>query len=86
METVAVIGVLGLVLTFSTSIVMIAFRVGSMSARLDELEKWRKDIRADMHEISDQLIAVGKELHGLSVLIVERTDRRIIPRPLNEKE
>lgn len=47
-----------------------------MSAKIEELQRWRTDIRADLHEVSDQLDAVKKELHGLSVLLLERTERR----------
>lgn len=65
---------------------MIAFKVGGMSAKIEELQRWRADIRADLHEVSDQLDAVRKELHGLGVLIVERTERRTSTRiPIDEK-
>lgn len=71
-----IVAVLGLILTFSTSIVIISFRIGHISARVEGLEAWRVTIRADMHEISDQLEKVGIELQKLSTLIMERTDRR----------
>lgn len=76
MDVVGLLALLGLILTFSTSIVVIAFRIGHISARVEELEKWRVSIRIDMHEISAELISVKEELAKLSTLIIERTDRR----------
>lgn len=76
----AVIGILGLVLTFAIFVVQVVFRLGHHSARLEELEKWRGSIREDMHEISEKLEKVTTTLENLATLIEERTERRVVPR------
>ena len=86
MDLVIVIPALGLILTFSTSIVIIAFRIGHISARIEELEKWRISIRVDMHEISDQIQKVNNTLSELSTLIKERTERRNFRREIPIRE
>jgi uncharacterized protein (UPF0335 family) len=47
-----------------------------LAARVEELERWRNNMRQDMHEISDKLEGMGEELKHLVTLIEERTDRR----------
>jgi len=58
------------------ALVGVIFRLGHQSARIEELETWRRSMRVDMHEISDKLTLVGEELKQLATLIEERTYRR----------
>jgi uncharacterized coiled-coil protein SlyX len=71
---------IGILLTFSIFLSTVIFRSGQLSARVDELEKWRDRQHKDMHEISDILGEINTELSKLRTLIEERTDRRLIPR------
>lgn len=68
--------ILGVLLTFAIFLANVIYRAGNLSARVDELERWRLDIRRDMHEISDQMEEAGRTLKHLATLIEERTDRR----------
>lgn len=54
----------------------IIFRMGHQHARIEELERWRGDIRKDMHEISDGMEAMKIEFQRLSTVIEERARRR----------
>jgi len=80
MPASAVLGILGLILTFALFISQVIFKLGHHSARLEELEKWRGAIREDMHEISDQIKALTQSHEKLSTLIEERTERRTVGR------
>jgi hypothetical protein len=80
MPASAIIGILGLVITFSVFISQVVFKLGHHSARLEELEKWRGSIREDMHEISEKLEILNQNMKTLTTLIEERTERRIAPR------
>jgi hypothetical protein len=55
--------------------------MGEHSSRLQELEKWRDNIRVDMHEISDLLFGLDKKLTEVKTLVEERTNRRQQDRP-----
>ena len=44
---------IGILLTFAIFMANVIYRTGHLSARVEELERWRIDIRKDMHEISD---------------------------------
>lgn len=68
--------VIGILLTLSIFLANVIYQTGRLSARVEEIERWRLTIRQDMHEISDILVSVGNELKRLSTLIEERTDRR----------
>jgi hypothetical protein len=70
------ISVIGLIITFSIFLSHVIYKTGHISARVEELEKWRGSIRDDMHEISDRLQIMNETLKQLSVLIDERTERR----------
>jgi len=72
--------VVGILLTFSIFLANVIYKAGNLSARVDELERWRVDIRKDMHEISEQLEKAGNTLKYLTTLIEERTDRRTFTR------
>lgn len=76
----------GVILTFSVFLANVIYKTGHLSARVEELERWRSDVRKDLHEVSDKLEDVGNELHRLSTLIEERTDRRFYPRVRVEPE
>ncbi len=75
-----VIAILSLVITFSIFLSHVIFKTGHISARVEELEKWRGSIRDDMHEISDKIDVMNQSLKGLSTLIEERTEKRLRPR------
>lgn len=68
---------IGAMTTLAIFMAGVVFRMGHQSARIEELEKWRASIRADMHEISDKLGVVGQELKRLGVIIEERTSKRL---------
>jgi hypothetical protein len=75
--------ILGILLTLAIFLANVIFRTGHLSARVEELEKWRINMRQDMHEISDNLIEVKSGLKELKTLIEERTERRnFATRPL----
>ena len=69
----------GALVTLGVFLITVIFRVGHVSARVEELERWRISIRADMHEISDKLELVFVELKRLTTLMEERTARAKIP-------
>ncbi len=73
MNTYALVSIL---LTFAIFLINVTYKAGNVSARVDELEKWRINIRQDMHEISDRLGNVDNTLKHLTTLIEERTERR----------
>lgn len=76
-----VIGLIGAVVTLGIFVLTISFKMGHHSARIESLEKWRDNIRIDMHEISDKLENISKQMTTLTTLIEERTDRRLSTRP-----
>lgn len=71
------IAAIGLLITFSTLLGNVLYRSGHLAARVEELEKWRSNLRNDMHEISDQLLRVNSQLSSLFTLVDERTERRL---------
>lgn len=62
--------------TILIAVIGLFFRFGHLSARVEELERWRTDMRKDMHEISDILESIRLQLKNLETLMLERTDRR----------
>ena len=80
MGNAALYTLIGILLTFAIFMVNVIYRTGHLSARVEELERWRIDIRKDMHEISDKLEDVTTALRHLTTLIEERTDRRLVAR------
>ncbi len=73
----ATFAIIGILLTIATLIANVTYRSGHLSARVEELEKWRGGIRDDMHEISDKLAEMSGTLTHLATVIEERTDRRL---------
>ncbi len=71
---------IGVLLTFSIFLANVIYRTGHLSARVEELERWRGTIRADMHEISDCITAMTAEVKRLATVIEERTERRTFGR------
>ena len=71
---------IGVLIVFSTFLASVIYRSGHLSARVEELEKWRQSMRADMHEISEKMTLVATEVQGLHTLISERTDPRWMTR------
>jgi DNA anti-recombination protein RmuC len=67
--------IIGILLTFSIFLANVIYRTGHLSARVEEIERWRTNIRQDMHEISEKLEEVGNTLKYLATLIEERTER-----------
>lgn len=71
---------IGVLLTFSIFLANVIYRTGHLSARVEELERWRNDVRKDFHEVSDTLNEMKQEFQRLATLIEERTDRRLFAR------
>ncbi len=67
---------LGTIVSVIALTIGVVFRMGRSDARLESLEDWRANIRVDMHEISDQMFALGKAIAALTTTIEERTERR----------
>ena len=67
---------IAILLTVSIFLANVIYRTGHVSARVEELERWRIDIRKDLHEVSDKLEEMNRTLKELAVLIQERTERR----------
>ncbi len=74
------IGLGGLAFSMLIAYGSLAYRQGHQSARMEELEKWRANMRGDMHEISEKLEAVTGSIERLVTLIDERTERRELTR------
>ena len=66
------IGLAGLALSMLIAYGSLAYRLGHQSARVEALERWRVDIRNDMHEISDKLSEMTEAMQRLS------TDRKSV--------
>jgi len=75
-----VIAGIGVLITFSTFLAVAiwkgGFVSGELASRVGELERWRGNVRSDMHEISEQLTSLIAEVKALVTLIEERTERR----------
>ncbi len=67
---------IGISVTVAMFLAGVVFNMGRVSARIEELERWRLSIRIDMHEISDRLEDMSTNLKHLATLIEERTERR----------
>ncbi len=74
------IGLVGSMVTISLFLISVTFRMGEHSSRLRELERWRDNIRMDMHEISDQIQDLGTKLSEIKTMLDERTERRSMSR------
>jgi peptidoglycan hydrolase CwlO-like protein len=83
MDHTVMIAVIALLLTVGIQLATVTFKSGRNDARLEELERWRQDMRKDMHEISDQLSQISRQLFSVSTLIDERTERRQFSRGEN---
>ena len=57
--------------------------MGQIAARVESLEKWRADLRHDMHEISEKMGEITEELRRLHTLVEERTERRTLIRKVD---
>ncbi len=75
------LGLVGSVVTIGLFLIGVTFRMGHHSARIEQLEQWRSSIRVDMHEISEQIIDIGRKLATITAMLEERTDRRTHERP-----
>ena len=71
---------IGILVTLAIFFAGVIYKMGQHSSRLESLEEWRKNIRLDMHEISDQLKDISVQVTNLTTLITERTERRTEPR------
>jgi len=67
---------LGVLLSLCVFVATVIYNTGKVASRVEALEKWRWTMREDMHEISDILTRMQNELHRLTTLIEERTERR----------
>ena len=71
---------IGLIISVVSGGAAITFRLGRSDARLESIESWRANIRTDMHEISEQMQALGRAITALTTTMEERTERRQNPR------
>lgn len=85
MTVMAWIAGVSVLVVFSTFLSSVIYRSGHISARVEELEKWRLNMRVDMHEISTQMTEVVTEIKGLHTLIEERTSPRWSARDLDRR-
>lgn len=69
------LALIGSIVTIAIFLATVIYRTGHLSARVEELEKWRSHMRQDMHEISDKLEEMGNAISELTIVIKERTDR-----------
>lgn len=69
--------IIGILLTFATLLSHVVYRTGHLTARVEEIERWRINIRQDLHEISDRMEEMNMLIKQLAVLIEERTERRL---------
>jgi hypothetical protein len=87
MNAELIIGLIGVLITFSTFLAVAiwkgGFVSGELASRVSELERWRGNVRDDLHEVSDQLTALVGEVKALVTLVEERTERRL---PLREPQ
>ncbi len=80
MPASAIIAIVSVAITFSIFLFGVVFKMGHLSARVESLEKWRENLRADMHEISDRMSEMTEEIRTVKTLIEERTERRTLIR------
>lgn len=66
----------GVVSTLAIFLAGVIFHAGHVSARVQELERWRVSIRDDMHEISEKIGALDGSIRALVTVVEERTERR----------
>ncbi len=59
---------LGLSIVIVIAVVALFLRAGQLAQRVTELERWRGTIRTDMHEISQILQGIGRQLTALEIL------------------
>lgn len=71
---------IGVLLTFAIFLANVIYKTGHLSARVEELERWRLDVRKDLHEVSDKIGEMNESLLRLATLIEERTERRLFLR------
>jgi Na+-transporting methylmalonyl-CoA/oxaloacetate decarboxylase gamma subunit len=81
MSSELVIAGIGVLITFSTFLAVAIWKGGESAGRLEsrvtELERWRGNVRDDLHEVSDQLTVLVSEVKALVTLVEERTERRL---------
>ena len=68
---------IGVLLTFTIFLSNVIYRTGHLSARVEELERWRVDVRKDLHEVSDNMSELKNAVERLTTVIEERTERRL---------
>lgn len=71
---------LAIVVTVALFFAGVIYGMGKHSSRLESLELWRTNIWLDMHEISDKLEELLTKVDRVTVLVEERTERRMNPR------
>lgn len=68
--------ILGVCVTVLLAVLGLFFRAGHLAGRVEELERWRGNIRNDMQQISEAIGELVKQMANVETLIRERTDRR----------
>lgn len=76
--------ILAVSVTVLLAVLGLFFRAGKIDARVESLELWRVNIRNDMRDISNILERNSKQLQNVETLLVERTERRTMPRSRQE--
>lgn len=79
------IAAISLLIVFTNLIGLSLYKIGHLSARVEELERWRLRMLEDLHEISDRMEQMSLEIRGIRTLIEERTSRRIFNREKNNE-
>lgn len=82
MPAAAIVAIVGVAITTLSLLAAAFYRIGHISARVEELEREREAMRQYMHEISERLEDVARSLQQLSTIIEERTVRRVPVRDL----
>ncbi len=76
---------IGVLLTFSMFLANVIYKTGHLSARVEEIERWRIDVRKDLHEVSENISELTTSVKFLATLIEERTERRLSLREPNSE-
>ena len=73
---------IGVILTFAIFLANVIYKTGHLSARVEEIERWREGVRKDLHEVSDNISELKNAVERLATLIDERTERRLVLREM----
>lgn len=69
--------VIGSLITLGAFLAGVIFKMGHHSARLEQLEIWRANMRLDMHEISDKLEHIAEQVAVIAAMLERRQHERV---------